>query len=504
MIRKKAVCCLLTALFLLLANTPTTLGADGEYRKPASPPHAPPIEYEPKTRKYRAECLAMFGIGVHELLTSARIHKEFRHLSRHYHPDRVGHTAYNLEYYQNITTMRDDLVQEVELGMQYITDRAVYRNGQYHFQRAEAGAGGGGFTSARARQDTAGASGGAAGAGGSAAGAGGRNHNPHDWFEQYSAQAAAEILREAQAAAEKAAAQKAAAEKADAQEAEERAKAKVAEEAKRFEEFWQEQVAWEEQRVENLKSKKKRWASFWEQEQERLAIKEDAERRAAIHDNATAAAQSFVDAVWEERKRQEDSEKEELQAIVEEIERRASIHLNATKAALALLKGFYWSRFAQEEKDYEASEKNKHWKWWLKEILQAGFDVFDFCDASFAPLTEEAMERKCSRKAGRRGGSHSPIVISDTEQDQTQNAQQHQHVPDTSAQDPQQHQHAPDTSAQDPQQYQHAPDTSAQDTEQGPAQDTSAGMNMRDSDDESCDVSTRGRKRMKTDRYRPQ
>ena len=475
MIRRKAVCCLLTALFLLLAHTPTTLGADGEYRKPASPPHAPPIAYEPKTQKYRAECLAMFGIGVHELLTSARIHKEFRHLSRHYHPDRVGHTAYNLEYYQNLTTMRDDLVQEVELGMQYITDRAVYRNGQYHFQRADAGAGGGGFTSARSQQHTsdfwrqaAQNMQEAAGAGGSAAGASGSaHHNPRDWFEEY---------WNAQAAAEKAAAEKAAAEKADAQESAQRAKAKVAEEAKRFEEFWQEQVAWEEQRVENLQSKKKRWASFWEQEQERLAIKEDAERRAAIHDNATAAAQCFVDAVWEERKRQEDAEKEELQAIVEEIERRAAIHLNATKAALALLKGFYWSRFAQEEKDYEASEKNKHWKWWLKEILQAGFDVFDFCDASFAPLTEEAMERKCSRKAGRRGGSHSPIVISDTEQDQAQNAQQHQH----------------------------APDTSAQDTEQGPAQDTSAGMNMRDSDDESCDVSTRGRKRMKTDRYRPQ
>jgi hypothetical protein len=282
----------------------------------------------------------------------------------------------------------------------------------------------------------------------------------------------------------------------------------VAEEAKRFEEFWQEQVAWEEQRVENLKSKKKRWASFWEQEQEQLAIKEDAERRAAIHDNATAAAQSFVGEVWEERKRQEDAEKEEFQAMVEEIERRAAIHLNATKAALALLKGFYWSRVVQEEKDYEASEMDKHWKWWLKGILAAGFDVFDFCDASFAPLTEEAMERKCSRKAGRRGGSHSPIVISDTEQDQAQDtsaqdAQQHQHVPDTSAQDPQQHQHA-HTSAQDPQQHQHAQDTSAQDTEQGQAQDTSAGMNIRDSDDESCDVSTRGRKRMKTDRYRPQ
>jgi hypothetical protein len=162
----------------------------GDYTKPPSPPHAPPMKYEPKTQKHRAKCLARFGIGVDELLTTARINKEFRQLSKHYHPDRVGHTRENLEYFQETSSMRDDLIEEVELGMQYITDRAVYRNGQYHFQRAGAGAGGGGFTSARSQQHTAdfwrqAAQNMQEAAGGSAAGAGGRNHNPHAWFQEY-------------------------------------------------------------------------------------------------------------------------------------------------------------------------------------------------------------------------------------------------------------------------------------------------------------------------------
>ena len=76
-------------------------------------------------------------------------------------------------------------------------------------------------------------------------------------------------------------------------------------------------------------------------------------------------------------------------------QRRAAIHENATKAAKCLIDGFVWAREAQEEAADRAREKDKHWAWWLEEILKAGFDVYDFCDASFAMMRQTT--RTCHR-----------------------------------------------------------------------------------------------------------
>jgi hypothetical protein len=169
--------------------------------------------------------------------------------------------------------------------------------------------------------------------------------------------------------------------------------------AKRSNDFWEDAVAWEAQRVEALKERKlrtqtaKRWAFAAEQEEEQQAIAEEAERRAAIHENATKAAKCLID-------------------------------------------GFVWAREAQEEAADRAREKDKHWAWWLEEILKAGFDVYDFCDASFAPLDDETMELKFSSKEdGPRQRSHSPIVISSDDEADDKDMPQDQEPEDTTTQE---------------------------------------------------------------------
>jgi hypothetical protein len=240
--------------------------------------------------------------------------------------------------------------------------------------------------------------------------------------------------------------------------------------AKRSNDFWEDAVAWEAQRVEALKERKlrtqtaKRWAFAAEQEEEQQAIAEEAERRAAIHENATKAAKCLID-------------------------------------------GFVWAREAQEEAADRAREKDKHWAWWLEEILKAGFDVYDFCDASFAPLDDETMELKFSSKEdGPRQRSHSPIVISSDDEADDKDMPQDQEPEDTTTQDMPQDQEPEDTTALDMPEGREEENTTAGMDMRSPAEDTSAGMDMRNSDEEGSDGvsrSYRGRKRTRTNFYKP-
>jgi hypothetical protein len=373
------------------------------------------------------------------------------------HPDKNGNDPKKAEQLSTITVMRADLLEEVQHGLQYISDRALYRNREFvGFERA------GGE----------GAAGGSA-AGGAAAGSSAAN----DWFADYYRQRFyetyfnecmaeaedSELLREAKAAAEKAAAEK---------NFGVRFEKDAAEAAKISNDFWEDAVAWEAQRVEALNERKlraqtaKRWAFAAEQEEEQQAIADEAARRAAIHENAT-------------------------------------------KAALCLRAGFKKARIAQEEAEDKAREmdheKDEYWAWWLSEIRKAGFDVFDFCDASFAPLTEEAMELKfCSDEDCPRQRSHSPIVISSDDEADDKDMAQDQEPEDTTAPDMPQDQEAQDTTVSDMPEGREEENTTAGMDMRAPAEKTSAEMDMCDPDEEdSSVVSSRGRKRTRTNFYKP-
>jgi hypothetical protein len=130
---------------------------------------------------------------------------------------------------------------------------------------------------------------------------------------------------------------------------------------KRLNDFWEYEVAFEAQRVETVKERKlrtetaKRWACAAEEQEERLAIAEEGERRDFIHENAK-------------------------------------------KDAKCLIEGFFWAREAQTEAQERDRSKDKLWAWWLEGISEADFDVYDFCDASFAPLDAAAIDASAPAK----------------------------------------------------------------------------------------------------------
>jgi hypothetical protein len=355
---------LLTAM-VLLAPMPQTFCAGGDTGKQKSPPRAPDPEFHPSTSFRRWTCMQHLGIADGELLTETRINQAFKPFALSLHPDKCGGDESKMEKFKLLSAMRDDLIQEVQHGLQFLTDEPVYANRRFvQFRRAGAGAAAGGAAAG-------GAAGGGA-AGGCAAAAARSSHTAEFWREAAEktfgeTRSFEEILKQRQQ-------ERADRQAMDAKQAREAAlaaeKKAAAEKAKRLNDFWEEAIAYEAQRLNSIADKKlraetaKRWASdrkTYYEEQRRL---EEAEQR--LHQNATEAAQCLMQGFCRAQQQQKET---------------------------------YYFQQEQDRARKEAMRKDRHWELWFEAILAAGFDVFDFCDASFAPLDETAFEEKAAAEA---------------------------------------------------------------------------------------------------------
>jgi len=121
-------------LCMLLTLPQRTVAGKGK-EKEADSAESP--AFQPMTPSLRRLCLETLNIGLHEELSESRINQAFRAVALSLHPDKCAGDRKKLAQFQQVNNMRDHLLQEVQLGLRFVTDYPVFRNSAfYRFQQS--------------------------------------------------------------------------------------------------------------------------------------------------------------------------------------------------------------------------------------------------------------------------------------------------------------------------------------------------------------------------------